>query len=213
MRKIILLSTLAILLISATQAQIKPDYDKSRVKKTTPAPAPAPAPVNKTTGTESTPALVYNLTAVRVKIKTGSDNKEFPSQVAAFIGLRNQAKNQPFSFNQFSLTNEMRINSDTEIGLDRNSNLVGETKLEAFQSSGLIFIIRYSPNLIFDAWKIENVTLVLEFRDQFGNLHPTLGSKTIVFNNAYGFLNNSYRFMECVTDGSFAPMTAVIKLG
>ena len=34
--------------------------------------------------------------------------------------------------------------------------------------------------------------------------------KTIVFSNAYGFLNNEYHIMECVTDGSFAPLTATI---
>ena len=60
-------------------------------------------------------------------------------------------------------------------------------------------------------WKIESVTLILEFKDQHGNLHPTMGNKTIVFSNAYGFLNNDYRDIECITDGNLAPLTAVIK--
>jgi hypothetical protein len=52
---------------------------------------------------------------------------------------------------------------------------------------------------------------MLEFRDQFGNLHPALGSKTVVFSNAYGFLNSEYTLIECITDGNFAPLTATIK--
>ena len=212
MKKIISLFTLVILVIS-TQAQLKPDIDKSKVKKTAPAPAPAPppAPVSKTTAPASTPPLVYNLTSVRVKIRTGSDNKEFPSFVYAVFQRRNPAQGEQSPFSQAALSNEMKINSTTEFGLNRNSNLAGETKLEVLQSSGLRFFIEYRPNLIFDAWKIENVTLVLEFRDQFGNLHPTLGSKEIVFSNANGFLNNDYRYLECTADGYFAPLTAFIR--
>ena len=213
MRKIVFLSAVALLALSTTQAQIKQDPNRSNVKRTapTPAPAPPPPPVNKTTEPASTPALIYNLTSVRVKIRTGSDNKEFPSLVTAFVDRRNPPKGQQIPFNQWSLTNEMKINSITEFGLDRNSNLAGETKLEVFQSAGVRLFIRYSPNIIFDAWKIENVTLVLEFRDQFGNPHPTLGSKEIVFSNANGFLNNEYTIMECTTDGYFAPLTAFIR--
>ena len=212
MKQIVFLFTLVILVIS-TQAQLKPDIDRSKIKKSAPAPAPAPppAPVNKTTAPASTPPLVYNLTSVRVKIRTGSDNKEFPSFVYAVFHRRNPPQGEPMSFSQAALSNEMKINSTTEFGLNRSSNLAGETKLEAFQSTGLRFFIEYRPNLIFDAWKIEHVTLILEFRDQFGNLHPTLGSKEIVFSNANGFLNADYRYLECTTDGYFAPLTAFIR--
>jgi len=210
MRKIVFLSTLALLAIS-TEAQIKPDLDRSKVKRSAPAPAPAPAPVNKTTGTASTTVPVYNLTSVRVKIRTGNDNKEFPSKVFTSIRARSATSGQANPFNQMKLDNEMRINSDTEFGMERVTQYQSESSLDAFQSSGLRFRIDYMPNWLTDAWKIESITLVLEFKDQFGNLHPTLGNKTIVFNNAYGFLNSTYWVMECETDGSFAPLTAVIK--
>jgi hypothetical protein len=184
----------------------------------TPGPAPAPAPASTTTSktTDTTtktdvPAGVYTLTSVRVNIRTGGDNKEFPSGVL----ITTKAKDVPTSdwspFSQVNLTNEMRINSDTEVGLQRDSQLRGEANLEAFQRSGIKLTITYLPNFFADAWKIEKVSLVLEFKDQFGNPHPTFGSKTIVFNNAYGFLNNDYRYLDCVTDGSFAPLTAVIR--
>ncbi len=214
MQKIVFFITLALLAIN-TQAQIKPDVDRSKVKRTpavpATAPAPPPAPVNKTTDPANTPVAVYSLTSVRVKIKTGNDNKEFPSRVIVGLGTRNTPQGQANPFTQFTLTNEMRINTETEFGLDRDSQLRGETKLDAIQSSGLRFFINYTPNLIFDAWKIESISVVLEFRDQFGNLHPTLGSKTIVFSNAYGFLNNEYHILECTIDGYFSPLTAVIK--
>lgn len=209
MRKIVFLSALALLAINITQAQIRPNVDKSNVKKS--APTPPPAPVNKSTGTDNTAVPVYSLTSVRVKIRTGNDNKEFPSGVYISLYPRSTAEGAYKPFSQSKLTNEMRINSETEFGLEREAQLRGEARLEAFQSAGLKFLLRYIPNIIFDAWKIENITLVLEFKDQFGNPHPTLGTKTIVFSNAYGFLNNEYQVMVCETDGSFAPLTAVIK--
>jgi len=180
-----------------------------------PAPAPAPPPASaQQPVTKQAPVasdLVYSLTSVRVKIRTGNDNKEFPSKVSASLCTRNTPSGDYKAFYQWNVVNEMKINSDTEFGLEREAQLRGESKLDAFQSSGLRFIMRYSPNFFADAWKIENITLVLEFKDQFGNLHPSLGTKTIMFNDAYGFLNNDYQIMECVTDGSFAPLTAVIK--
>lgn len=215
MKKGIFLPALMIMTFSVAQAQIKPDVEKikanTRIKQapSKTAPPPAPAPVNKTTVNPE--VLVYKLTSARVKIKTGNDNKEFPSKVYVSLRTRNTYEGvwQPFS--QKNLDNEMRINSETEFGLERQPESTAETGLAAFQSQGLHLGIRYVPNFFADAWKIENISLVLEFKDQHGNLHPTLGNKTIVFNNAYGFLNNEYQIIACTTDGNFAPLTAVIK--
>jgi hypothetical protein len=211
MRKIVFLSTLALLALGSSQAQLKPNVERSSIKKSAPPPPPAPAPASKTGGTESTPALVYSLTSVRVRIRTGNDNKEFPSKVLTSLRARSAASGQANPFNQSKLDNEMRINSDTEFGMERVTQYQTESRLDAFQSSGLKFRVDYWPNWLTDAWKIEGITLVLEFKDQFGNLHPTLGNKTIVFSNAYGFLNSTYWIMECETDGSFAPLTALIR--
>ena len=73
---------------------------------------------------------------------------------------------------QQNLGNEMRINSETEFGLGLEAQPIS---LETFQKSGLVLRIQYNPNIIFDAWKIESVSLTLEFKDQNGNLHPSLG--------------------------------------
>jgi hypothetical protein len=221
MKKILFLSTLLVFTITAVQAQIKTKTEKVKLQapsKTiepvpaetkTPPPPPPPPSTNKSSNTGNEDIPVYALTSVRVKIKTGSDNKEFPSKVHA----RLMAKSTPANWRnylQINLSNEMRVNSETEFGL----NLEGPpTPLTTFQTDGLKLTISYEPNFFADAWKIEGITLVLEFKDQKGNLHPTLGNKAIVFSNAYGFLNNEFRNIDCFTDGSFVPMTTVINKG
>jgi len=200
----------------AVHAQVK--TKEVSVKKNTtirsipPPPASQPAPAQQPVAKQELPAStpVYSLTSVRVKIRTGSDNKEFPSKVLVTLRPRSTPAWNWSPFAQLKLDNEMKINSDTEFGLEREAQLRGVANLDSFQTSGLVLEILYLPNFFADAWKIENVNVVLEFKDQHGNPHPTLGNKTIVFSNAYGFLNNEFRKMQCMTDNSFAPLTAVI---
>jgi hypothetical protein len=110
-----------------------------------------------------------------------------------------------------NLRNEFKINSNTEFGLQNNpKNDVKNRTLEAFQKEGFGLRIRYLPNLFTDAWKIESLSITLEFRDQNGNLHPQYGSKTIVFSNATGFLNYWDYDLFCKSDAYFNPLTAVI---
>lgn len=207
MKIAVMLSFIALVAMSDSKAQIKPDPERLKNTRVKQAPSKTPpAPVNKTTATTAEP-LVFKLSSVRVKIKTGSDNKEFPSKVYVWIKARNQNNWSPFY--QDKLDNEMKVNSETEFGLDFKS-WAGEIGMSAFQSSGVVMRISYLPNFFADAWKIEGITAVLEFKDQHGNLHPTLGTKTIFFSNAYGFLNNEYRDMECVADANFTPLTANI---
>jgi len=216
MKKLLFFTLFAASLTGSLSAQStiveKPIKNTQTLRSNTaPAPAPPPPTTSKTTAPiakTDVPVSVYSLTSVRVDIRTGSDNKEFPSKV--YVTL--MAKSTPANWRnylQFNLSNEMKINSDCEFGLDLEGR--PPTPLETFQQSGLKMTIKYEPNFFADAWKIEKVTMVLEFKDQYGNLHPTLGSKTIVFNNAYGFLNNEYKYLDCVTDASFAPLTAVIR--
>lgn len=219
MKKIVSLFMLAVLAISAVQAQMTPVGTKTKVKSTEQVPSkiikpvppepktvPPPPPVTKeNTGTQTVP--VYALTAVRVRIRTGNDNKEFPSQVHSTLMAKATPQNWR-NYIQIKLSNEMKTNSDTEFGLELEGAPI---PLTTFQSAGLKLTVAYIPNFFADAWKIENITLILEFKDQNGNLHPSLGSKTIVFSSAYGFLNNEFRNIDCFTDGSFVPMTSVIR--
>lgn len=214
MKKLLLVAILPAFIINAAFSQVKqkkaPAVKQNVIIKTIPDQPPAPPPpatTNKTTNTETQSTPVYSLTSVRVIVRTGNDNKEFPSQVHATL-LANSTPANWRNYIQINLGNEMKINSDTEFGLALEGP---PTPLETFQTAGLKLRISYEPNFFADAWKIESIKLVLEFKDQLGNLHPSLGNKTITFSNAYGFLNNEYRYMECVTDASFAPLTAAIK--
>jgi len=71
--------------------------------------------------------------------------------------------------------------------------------------------IIYKPNFFADAWKIENVSITLEFRDVNGNLHPSLGQKTIQFPNAATFLDNfDKRILICTADKYFNALTSFV---
>jgi hypothetical protein len=201
MRRIIFLMILFAFSSSVVFAQInRPEVIKKKTTgqtKTTPAPTTAPATV--------TP--VYSLTAVKANIRTGADNKEFPSTVWVFLSSRSNTATA--SFKQENLKNEMKSNSNTEFGLEKSGN--GSMTLDDLQKSGLQLQIWYHANFQFDAWKIEGVSITLEFRDQNNNLHPTYGQKTITFGNANGFLNGYFeRKMICTTDGYFNPLSAQV---
>jgi hypothetical protein len=232
MKKIALLAILTVFAVSAALAQITPKGEKSILKNTqvqtpskiintvppTPGSPPPPPPppatsTNKITVTGNQNASVYSLTSARVTIRTGNDNKEFPSEVG--VMLRNRSSDGGWIMQQppQNMRNEMKSNTNTEFGLEKMTDnpFPQCMTLESIQRGGLQLRIFYLPNLFTDAWRIEGVSITLEFRDQNGNLHPTLGSKTIVCNNASGFLDGSNHILMCYTDGQFVPTTSSIQ--
>lgn len=187
--------------LSASSQLNRPEVIKKKMEpaqtKTTPSQTPPPA------------ASIYSLTSARVTVKTGNDNKEFPSQVTAYL----IAKGSGYIFWQpgEKMRNEMRSNSTNEFGLDKwPHGGQGTYSLAELQKNGITLLIYYNPNLFTDVWKVEGITITLEFKDQSGNPHPSLGSKTIAFSNAIGFLNVWERYFECRMDGNFIPITASI---
>lgn len=210
MKKLILLSLIVASCFSITKAQVVREVMPKKVilKPGQMQKSPTPAPVTPKQETNPTVALVYTLVAVKATIKTGSDNKEYPSKVEAFLSLRNQL-NAPI-FSQLNLNSEMKVNSFTEFGLEKKASM--PITLEAIQNAGLEFKIAYTANFRLDAWKIEGVTLNLDFRDQYGNSHPNFANRPITFNTAVGFLNGlAERTMICNIDGSLNPLSAFIK--
>ena len=202
---------------TSTMAQIikksVPVLKQSALSNATPAPPP-PSSTQKATGTENQFVPVYTLTAARVNIRTGHDNKEYPSEVRATIGVNKSGGMEYAFFVQENLKNEMRINSNTEFGLEKYiNNNMKEITLEALQRTGLQLRIWYQANFQLDAWKIENISVTIEFRDQNGNQHPTLAQKTINFTNANGYLNRypGTTTMLCDTDGYFNALSANIQ--
>ncbi|HLP74028.1 MAG TPA: hypothetical protein VK155_14075 [Bacteroidales bacterium] len=209
MKKTAAIIIIALLAFNSAWAQFEKPV-RSGVKKTTP--PPPPASTNKSTVTDTPTTPVYSLTAVKVKIRTGADNKEYPSNVRVSLGVNGTGMEYAY-FVQENLKNEMRSNSDTEFGLEKRGTNLKEITLDALQRAGFRLRINYLANFQLDAWKIEGVTVTIEFRDQNGNLHPGLGQKTITFGNANGFLNGypGTTTMVCNTDGYFNPLSASIE--
>lgn len=200
MNKIILVTALAVMSAATAAAQItRPDIIKKKIEPVKTAPAPAPAPV-------------YTLTAVKVTLQTGNDNKEFPAMLGLTLFQRSTYKGI-YGLPGNGIKNELPVNSFMDFGLENRGYLpsVEKLKLETLQQTGLMLSIYYGPTFFLDAWKIEGVQLTLEFKDQNGNLHPVYGNKTIVFNTAKGILNNTYHSMKCHADGTFTPLTSPIS--
>lgn len=216
MKKKLFFATILLFSIVTVHAQIMTKPAKKQVNKVlTPATPPAPPPpsTNKSTTTGTQNAPVYILTAVKASIRTGNDNKEYPSNVWVSVAARTTGPEYAF-FTQENLKNEMKSNSSTEFGLEKKWTLSKkDISLDVLQNTGIRCRIWYHANFQLDAWKIEAVTVTLEFRDQNGNLHPTLGQKTITFSNANGFLNGypGTTTMNCTTDGYFNPLSASIE--
>ena len=225
MKKLLAIIILAAFTISSATSQtiqksVRP-VKKNTTIKTIPQPAPSPAPAPPPPSTQQPVAkqapaasdLVYSLTSVRVNIRTGNDNKEYPSNVRTTLGVRGSGMEYSY-FVQENLKNEMRSNTNTEFGLEKvtGSNFKDIT-MDVLQNAGIRVRIAYAANFQLDAWKIEGVSVTLEFRDHNGNLHPTLAQKTITFSNANGFLNgyNGTTTMICTADGYFNPLSSSIE--
>lgn len=195
------------------------------------APNPAPATASPNDGLTPDQRMWlsdwpdYYLETVKVTIHTGNDNKELPSTV--IIGLfRNGGEwgDQPNSLGQLYNSNahalnkqELKINGSNEFYLQ--SNFVRPTAklyndyngyrwfalgLRYIQEFGLELHINYRPNFFADAWKVEKVTMTVQFKDILGRPHPTLGTKEIVFSQSK-LLNNDNRSLVLKTDGFLFP--------
>ena len=218
MKKLLFITVLSAFIINTAISQViqktVPAAKQNVIIKTVPgSPLPPPPPAtNKSTNTSNQNTPVYSLTAVRVNIRTGNDNKEYPSNVRTSLGVSGSGMEYAY-FVQENLKNEMRSNSNTEFGLEKRTGNLKDITLDVLQNAGFHFRISYAANFQFDAWKIEGVSVTLEFRDQNGNLHPTLAQKTITFSNANGFLNGypGTTTMICNTDGYFNPLSANIE--
>jgi hypothetical protein len=204
----------------------------------TPPMPPKSKPVNvlrspglKSTPTRTTPPPVTNadylLAVVQVTLKTGADNKESLSNISIELAVPDSAFG---IFAQNNLSNELKSNSYTTIGLAKSTSYtsgyhpnsiptiyytkatgIQNIRLSDVEKYGLSLRIIYKPNFFADAWKIENVSLKLEFRDVNGNLHPGLGQKTIDFSNAATFLDNyDKRILICTADKYFNPLTSFV---
>jgi hypothetical protein len=160
----------------------------------------------------------YYLTDAFITIKTGADNKEKESEVNIRV-IPSQVKNLTNNANEFIKNlakNELPLFSNSSqtlpLGLFMSSTttiLNPPTSLASFLLNGLGTVIEYKANIFTDAWKIEQVELVLHFKDANGLYHPTQGIKTIQFNmppNTFldGFAKH---YLVCKADAALNPVS------
>lgn len=148
-------------------------------------------PIQKTTVTTTTATAPktdndYFLSVVKVTIKTGSDNKEYPSQLDIYISPGNENPRNSTGFSLFGYKNELKVNSAIDLFLEKKPTSTDPAKntLAAYKQYGFRFSIYYGANIVLDAWKIESLSVTLEFKDANNNSHPTMGQKKITFTDA-----------------------------
>lgn len=195
-----------LLLISAAlQAQTRPDTlkivkpntnitpVKTIVKQSTSTTTPANTQT-KPTGTAPTqPTLTdadYYLAGAVIKVTTGNDNKE-PNTSTAFFYVRPRKSNGMVAYKLEDYANEIKANQSTDLRLERAAALTSaQNSLQYFKQNGLSVVITYcNKNFCTDAWKINGITITLEFKDANGNPAPSgYASKTISFPVSSGTL-------------------------
>ncbi|QNA46617.1 hypothetical protein [Lacibacter sediminis] len=169
----------------------------------------------------------YFLTSAKVIIQTGNDNKEAQnSKVNIYAGPANF--NDHFYF-KYEINEELKVNSTTELNLkpavstpDMYSDF---NRLSFYKQQGVALAITYDNNAwATDAWKINNVTVMLEFKDKNGNPYPlpVYSNVTISFSNASGLLGyragdditkneNQLRLLTLGTDNNFNPKAPAFR--
>ncbi len=160
----------------------------------------------------------YYLTDAFITIKTGADNKEKESEVNIRV-IPSQVKNLSDDHNEFVkrvAKNELEFYTNSPrtlpLGLFMASTYTTvnpPTSLASFLLNGLGTVIEYKANIFTDAWKIEQVELVLHFKDANGLYHPTQGIKTIQFNMpANTFLDGfAKHYLVCKADAALNPVS------
>jgi hypothetical protein len=231
MKKLLFIAVIAILQMSTINAQTTRTEVKTKPVKEEPAkiikkeiktiPAPPATPANNPPPTPSTAA--YYLTGIKVNIYTGNDSKENLSKVGIDLfrlGWRTTniaAASDEAIMAGYAISNssvpEMKTGSNTQFLLkdaysptSEPSMYVNTMSIESIQQFGVRLKIYYWPNFILDAWKIDKVSITLEFKDTQGNLHPSLGNKTITFFNVSALLTEKNPHLICDLDKFLIPV-------
>jgi hypothetical protein len=153
----------------------------------------------------------YTLTTGTVTIHTGNDNLEAPSSFGATLYVNggetrpeDSANPNPYRLQYlapfYGPTGELKVNSSAEFALPTKREF-HKPDLATVQQYGLRIRIKYLPNFPLDAWKIDRVTLTVNF--QAGQ---QVESKTMNFSNVAKLLTAGDSQIDLVADGSFRPI-------
>lgn len=140
------------------------------------------------------PALTdadYFLAVAKVTIKTAGDNKEKLSKMMVSVYPAAGDDNYQKGYTLESWPEELKVWSTTNFTLPRRAGFEQAfNSLAHYRQTGVMLDVLYNtlgngPFFISDAWKIQEVSVTLEFKDKNGNPHPTYGSKTLYFPGVY----------------------------
>ncbi|MEQ1799415.1 MAG: hypothetical protein ABL872_15785 [Lacibacter sp.] len=132
----------------------------------------------------------YFLAGAVVTVSTGNDNKE-PNSSTAFFYVRPRKSNGVAAYKLEDYASEIKVNQTADLRLDRSAALTSpQNSLQHFKQNGLSVVVAYrNRSFCTDAWKINSVTVTLEFKDANGNPAPAgYASKTISFPVSSGIL-------------------------
>jgi len=153
----------------------------------------------------------YFLSVAKVTIKTGKDNKEQNSKLIVSVYPASGTDNWKKGFTMENYMPELKVWSSQDFTLPKAPDFDRAfNSLARYKQTGVMVDILYNtmgngPFFLTDAWKIEEISATLEFKDMNGNPHPTMPSKTIYF---YGSNNDMYLdfgkwHLYCKTDEYF----------
>ncbi|MGC4100006.1 hypothetical protein [Ferruginibacter sp.] len=168
--------------------------------QTKPQSGPATTPPAQPTLTDAD----YFLAGAVIKVTTGSDNKEANTSTAFFY-IRPRKAGGAVAYKLADYAAELKANQSIDLRLDRATTLnTAQNSLQYFKQNGLSVVVAYcNKNFCTDAWKINGISITLEFKDVNGNPAPSgYGSKTINFpvsSGTLGFIAGCNPFW--VTDG------------
>ncbi|MGJ7029589.1 hypothetical protein [Niabella hirudinis] len=185
-------------IITNTNITMRPVTTGSTALRTTPTTSavqekPKPGSGN-TSPSSSAPGLTdadYFLAVARVTIKTAGDNKEKLSKMMVSVYPAAGDDNYQKGYTLESWPEELKVWSTTNFTLPRRAGFEQAfNSLAHYRQTGVMLDVLYNTvgNGLFyisDAWKIQEVSVTLEFKDKNGNPHPTYGSKTLYFPGVY----------------------------
>lgn len=142
------------------------------------------------------PETDYFLTGVTFNIQTGNDNKEANN---SDVDFNFRTGNGILTYRYFSYKAEIKANSTISIAPNQcmipnpPGPFSNQNSLQYYKQNGIrLDIIYNNQKFASDAWKINSVSVTLQFTNRNGRLSPTYGKKTISFPGATGILG--YRF-------------------
>ncbi len=159
------------------------------------------------------PETDYFLTGVTFSIQTGNDNKEAKNSSVDFNFRTGRGT---MTYRYLGYSDEIKANSTVTI--TPNQCVIPsppgpysyENSLQYYKQNGIRLDIIYD-NVIFktDAWKVNAVSVTLQFTTRNGTLSPSYGKKTINFPGASGILG--YRFGDDALNNKYQNRVLVLR--